>query len=185
MLKDVETAVLRLTVGGLVAAHGAQKLFGAFDGPGRERTAGSMEAVGLKPGKFWGLAAELAEFGGGTLTALGLFNPLGQVSIIADMSMATAKVHWGKPIWASAGGAELPLTNVAAALAIALAGPGKYSLDEAFGIRLPGWVTGLTVLAATGIVTAGLVMSAPPPATEQGTAEPDAGADRATVGRAS
>ena len=60
--------------------------------------------------------------------------------------MATITAHGGKPIWVTEGGAELPITNIAAATALMLNGPGKFSLDRAFGIRLP------RVLAPLGLV---------------------------------
>src|SRR4051794_27858971 len=68
--------VLRLAVGGLLAGHGAQKLFGSFDGPGFTKTAGHMEKMGLQPGHVWASMATAGEFGGGLLMALGLANPL-------------------------------------------------------------------------------------------------------------
>ncbi len=37
----------------------------------------------------------------------------------------------------------MPVTNMAVALALMLNGPGKYSLDRALGIRLPGWLAPL------------------------------------------
>ncbi len=65
--------------------------------------------------------------------------------------MATRKAHWGKPIWVTEGGPELPVTNISIATALMLVGPGKYSLDRALGIRLPRWITflGLVVIAIT------------------------------------
>jgi len=141
MLKDVETLVLRGAVGGLMVGHGAQKLFGAFGGPGLKGTAGFMESLGMKPGKVWGTMAAVGEFSGGVFTLLGFLNPLGPLNIISAMTVATRRVHWKTPVWASSGGAELPLTNIAAALTVAMVGPGKYSLDGLFGIKLPKWAT--------------------------------------------
>ncbi len=164
MLKDVETLVIRGAVGGLMTGHGAQKLFGAFGGPGLKGTAGFMESLGLQPGHYWGTAAALSEFGGGTLTTLGLLSPLGPIGIISSMSMAWGKAHWGKPIWGTSGGAELPATNIAICLALIMAGPGTYSLDHAFGIKLPGWVGTVAALTAAGAIAYGMSQQpAPPP----------------------
>jgi putative oxidoreductase len=132
-VNDLAALVVRLVQGSLLAGHGAQKLFGTFGGHGLEGTSGFMEMLGLRPGRPWAFLAGLCEFGGGVLTALGLLNPLGPMGIIASMSMATAKAHWGKPIWVTEGGAELPVTNTAISTALLLSGPGKYSLDRALG----------------------------------------------------
>ena len=140
---NLAALILRAALGSLLAGHGAQKLFGTFNGPGLEGTSGFMEMLGLKPGRPWAVLAGLSEFGGGVLTVLGLFNPLGPLGVIAAMSMATRKVHWKTPIWATEGGAELPVTNIAAATALLVGGPGRYSLDRAFGIRLPRWLAPL------------------------------------------
>jgi len=56
-VRDLALLILRLTVGGMLAGHGAQKLFGAFGGPGLRSTAGWLESLGLRPGKPWALAA--------------------------------------------------------------------------------------------------------------------------------
>ncbi|MCA1729289.1 MAG: DoxX family protein [Actinobacteria bacterium] len=137
---DLATLVVRGTLGALLAGHGAQKGLGWFNGPGMEGTSGFMEMLGLRPGRPWATLAVASELGGGTLTALGLLHPLGPVGIIGSMAMAWKTAHGGKPIWATEGGAELPLTNIAAALALMISGPGKYSLDRALGIRLPRWI---------------------------------------------
>lgn len=155
-MKDLGLLILRATTGGLLAGHGAQKLFGAFDGPGLDGTAQMLESLELRPGRAWAPLAGLAELGGGLLTALGLFNPVGPVSIISAMTMATFTAHRGKPIWVTAGGAELPLSNVASALAVALAGPGRYSLDAALRLRLPSAMVVFAVVAAGAGLMAGL-----------------------------
>jgi putative oxidoreductase len=123
-----------------MAGHGAQKLFGSFGGPGLEGTSGFMEMLGMRPGRPWAYMAGLSEFGGGVLTALGLFNPLGPLGIIGAMSMATRKAHRGKPVWVTEGGAELSLLNIAVSAALMIREPDRYSLDRVLGIRLPAWV---------------------------------------------
>jgi putative oxidoreductase len=132
--------IVRVVQGSLMAGHGAQKLFGSFGGPGLEGTSGFMEMLGMRPGRPWAYLAGLSEFGGGVLTALGLFNPLGPLGVIASMSMATRKAHWGKPIWVTEGGAELPVLNIAISTALMVREPDAFSLDRLLGIRLPRWV---------------------------------------------
>jgi putative oxidoreductase len=67
------------------------------------------------------------------------------------MAVAFGRAHWGKPIWVSSGGGELPLTNMAIAIALVLIGPGKFSLDRLFGVRTN---PALTALAAAGVAAA-------------------------------
>jgi len=152
-----------LVQGGLLAGHGSQKAFGAFGGPGLEGAAGWLESLGLRPGKPWAGMAVLGELGGGVLTLLGLANPLGPILTASAMGMAAVTAHQGKPIWVTAGGAELPVVNIAAAAALAMSGPGRYSIDNLLGIRVPGWITALTVLGALGSVVVGY-FSEPEPA---------------------
>jgi putative oxidoreductase len=147
---DAALLVLRGVSGGLLAGHGAQKVFGAFEGPGPEGTRGMAQKLGLKPSHLWGHAAGLSELVGGGLTALGALNPVGPLTAMAPMVLATRLVHWNKPIWNSAGGAELPVVNMACFAAIALAGPGKLSVDGALGIRLPRWAVALTAAGVVG-----------------------------------
>ena len=161
--KDIGLLALRMTFGGLMAGHGAQKLFGAFGGFGIEGTAGWLESMGLKPGHTWALLAGGGEFGSGVLTALGFLNPLGPIAAFGPMGMAWAKVHAGKPIWVTAGGAELPLTNLAIATAIALTGPGRFSVDEMLGIEIPTAVVALAAVATAAGVAWGM-MARPAPA---------------------
>jgi len=144
---NLAALIMRLVLGGLMAGHGAQKLFGSFRGPGLEGTSGFMEMLGLQPGRPWAYLAGLAEFGGGALTLLGFLNPLGPLGVIGSMAMAATTAHKGKPIWVTEGGAELPLTNMAAATALILNGPGKWSVDRALGLSLPRWLAPLGLVA--------------------------------------
>jgi putative oxidoreductase len=147
-MRSIGVLIVRLVVGGLLLGHGAQKLFGAFGGRGLEGTTGWMESMRLRPASVWARAAGGSEFFGGLFTVLGFLNPIGPILAIGSMAMAWAKVHLGKPVWVTEGGAELPLTNLAVLSALTLAGPGKLSIDGLFGIRLPRWI-GATALAAT------------------------------------
>jgi putative oxidoreductase len=70
------------------------------------------------------------------------------------MTMATATVHWGKPIWVSAGGAELPMVYMASALSVARSGPGRYSLDR----LLRRWLPWSLVMLATSATATGIAL---------------------------
>src|SRR5437868_7492109 len=144
--------LLRVVVGGTMFGHGAQKLFGWFGGHGPAGTGGWLEAMGFRPGKPWALAAGATEMGGGLVTALGALEPLGPLATLAPMGVAIGKAHAGKPIWVTSGGAELPVTNVAIALALVLLGPGRFSLDRLVRVRLSALLVGL----ATGATAAAL-----------------------------
>ncbi len=161
---NLAALVLRVTLGSLLLDHGAQKLFGWWGGYGLEGTSAWLESMGMRPGRPWAIMAGLSEFGGGVLTLLGFLNPLGPLGVIGSMAMATVKAHWGKPIWVTEGGPELPVTNSTIALALMLLGPGKYSLDKALGIRLPRWIAPLGLVVTAIVVAIGA--TAEPPSQE-------------------
>jgi putative oxidoreductase len=149
---DIGLLVLHGLVGLLLAGHGAQKLFGAFGGHGPAGTAGFMESLGLRPGKLHGLAAGTGELVGGALIALGLLVPAGAALIVAVMVAATLTAHRGKPIWATAGGAELPLVYAVIVFALAAVGAGDISLDAAFDLDIAGigWALGALGVGLVG-----------------------------------
>src|SRR5919197_2387683 len=128
--------VVRLVVGGLLAGHGAQKLFGAFGGSGIEGTTKFLGKLGVGPADTWARVGGMAELTAGSLTAAGLLSPIGPTIAFAPMTVAWAKAHRGRPIWVTEGGAELPATNLAAASALLFTGPGALSLDRLLGIRV-------------------------------------------------
>ncbi|MHB8508952.1 MAG: DoxX family protein [Candidatus Dormibacteria bacterium] len=151
---DLGILILRVVVGLALAAHGSQKLFGWFGGGGPKGTQGFIGVLGFRPVGFWTWAVTLGEFGGGLLTAFGLLNPIGPLAVIAAMTTATLVAHWPKGFWAAKGGYEFPLTNAAAAVAIAFAGPGRFSLDSELGIALSRGTAGIiTLVFVLGVVT--------------------------------
>jgi putative oxidoreductase len=171
IMADIGLLIQRLTMGGLLAGHGAQKLFGWFEGPGLKGTAGWLESMGFKPGTPWATAASASEFGGGTLTALGLLYPLGPLATMAAMVVAIAKAHWGKPIWASQGGAELAVLNLSTALALTLTGPGRFSLDRLFGIRLPRMLVAIVAIVEAALLVLAIMRRPEPAETKTGVPE--------------
>lgn len=135
--------VLRLIFGIVMAAHGAQKLFGWFGGYGLTGTGGFLESLGFRPGRFFAFAAGASEFAGGLLIAAGLFGPVGPALVLATMIVAAITVHWQHGLFATSNGIEVPLLYAAAAIAIGLTGPGSLSLDALLRIE-----TSLAVNAA-------------------------------------
>jgi len=129
--------VLRLVLGLILVGHGAQKLFGWWGGSGMTGWTGAMTRMRIRPAVPWAWMSALAEFVGGLLVAIGFLNPLGSFAIAGSMLVAIALVHWPKGFWTTKGGYEFNLLIIAAAAAVAIAGPGAYSLDTVLGIHLP------------------------------------------------
>ncbi|WEO97767.1 DoxX family membrane protein [Streptomyces sp. FXJ1.172] len=151
--RDLGLLLLRLGTGGVLAAHGAQKLFGWFGGHGLEGTGQFMESVGYAPGKMSATAAGLAEAGGGTLLALGLATPAAGAAAAGAMAGA-ATVHLPNGFFAQSGGYEYAASLGLAAAGLAITGPGRLSLDHAFGHVLDrGWMVP-TALGVTAAATA-------------------------------
>jgi len=133
--RDLGLLLLRAGTGGVLVAHGAQKLFGWFGGHGLEGTGAFFESIGYKPGKRNALVAGLAEAGGGALLALGLATPAAGSAAAGAMAGASA-VHAPNGFFSQGGGYEYPAFLGMTAAAIAVTGPGRYSVDHAIGHSL-------------------------------------------------
>ncbi|WP_055587201.1 DoxX family membrane protein [Streptacidiphilus griseoplanus] len=143
--RDFGLLALRGAVGGALVAHGVQKLFGWFGGGGLEGTAGAMEQMGFRPGRDSALAAGVGEAGGGALMIMGLATPAAGAAGMGTMAAAAA-VHAPNGFFAAGGGMEHPVLLGAAAGALALTGPGRYSIDHLLGERLARPTMGLVAL---------------------------------------
>jgi len=137
-------ALARAVFGLLIAAHGSQKLFGWFGGYGLAAVSGYFESLGFRPGRFFATVASLAEISGGLLLALGLFGPIGPALMVSVMIVAAFSVHWQNGLFATSNGIEVPLLYATSAVALALTGPGRYSLDAWLGFA-PLWTPAVTL----------------------------------------
>ncbi|HUZ87186.1 MAG TPA: DoxX family protein [Candidatus Baltobacterales bacterium] len=141
--------VLRIVIGLIVAAHGAQKVLGWWGGPGMAGWTAAMTRMRIRPAAPWAWLSALSELLGGLGLALGLLTPLPSFGIVAAMLVAIVLVHWPNGFWNGKRGYEFNLSLLAPAIAIALTGPGAYSLDSALGINLPEPLTFVVVALAT------------------------------------
>lgn len=151
---DTGLLLARVVFGLLMAAHGSQKVFGWFGGYGLAGTGGFFEGLGFHPGRLFAGLAGSAEVLGGLLVALGLFGPIGPAIVLSVMIVAAVSVHWQHGLFAASNGVEMPLLYAAGAVALALTGPGRYSVDALAGITAL-WTPGIAWIAlAAGIAGA-------------------------------
>ncbi|MGW6457631.1 DoxX family protein [Streptomyces sp. NPDC055078] len=155
---EIGLLLLRLLLAGLLFGHGAQKMFGWYKGHGLQGTAPIFETWGFRPGRALVALAAVCELVAALLLSLGLFSAFGSAIAFGTMLVA-ASVNMSKGLWATAGGYELPLVYAVSAAVVGFTGPGRWSLDHAFGLddlAGAGWGAGA---AALGLVTA-LIMIA-------------------------
>lgn len=143
---DVALLILRIVVGGVYVAHGARKL-GWIGGGRLADFAASIARRGFRPAGAWAAAAVFAELVGGTLAVLGLLTPIAGALLVAQSVTIVALVA-NRGFWHSDEGVEYPLVLGAAAVVVALAGPGALSLDAALGVRLPPGLAEIVVVTA-------------------------------------
>jgi putative oxidoreductase len=148
---DIGLLLLRLAVGLTLAAHGAQKLFGWFGGPGLDGTGQFFVMLGFPPGRRYALMAGLAESGGGLSLALGFLTPAAVAIVVSVMLVAAVSVHIKKGFFLTNGGYEYTLVLSIAALAVAFIGPGSLSVDAMARCSVSGVLCGFTALLA-GVV---------------------------------
>jgi putative oxidoreductase len=125
---DVALLVARITVGVVFMAHGAQKLFGAFGGPGLSAVVGMMGPLGY--------LVSIGEFFGGLGLVVGFLSRFSAASIIVIMLGAIAMVHVKVGFFMNwmgnqgGEGFEYHLLAIAILLVIVIAGPGRYAIGR-------------------------------------------------------
>jgi len=149
---DLALALIRAVVGLIVAAHGAQKAFGVWGGPGLSGWIQAMKRMGLRPPAIWGYLTAGAELVGGLALAVGLLVPVAAAVVTIQMVVAIQRVHWAKGFWNGKGGVEFGLVLTAVAAACGVEDPGGYSLDRVLGVPTLGVAAYVVVLVVGWII---------------------------------
>jgi putative oxidoreductase len=151
--------LLRVVLGATLFGHGAQKLFGWFGGHGPQGTAGFFGTLGFRRPLGMTILAGLSE-ASGVLLALGFLTPLACLAIATVMAVAVGSVHLRNGFWMTNGGYEYNLLIWTSAVAIAMTGPGRLSIDRALG--WDGDYTGLwwgIGVAVASLIAGAIVLS--------------------------
>lgn len=150
----IALTVLRIALGGVLVAHGANKVWG---GGGLTGTTRYFAGLGLRPAWLHARVAAATELGVGLLLVLGLLIPLACAGYVGLMLVAARTDHRGKGFFVFAGGCEYVALLGVLALCVAVLGPGPLSLDHALGWQLAG--IGWSALALVlGLGTAGATL---------------------------
>jgi len=128
--------VLRVPVGIILAAHGAQKLFGWFGGYGLDGTGQWMASIGLEPGYLMALLAGSAEFFGGLALLFGFLTRPAAIVCAFTMLVAIFSTHINHGLFVSNNGYEFALCLLAATAALAIQGGGSASIDNKLNVLL-------------------------------------------------
>jgi putative oxidoreductase len=129
------TIPLRLALGVVMVAHGAQKVLGSFGGRGfNEFISGNTPFPFMRPAWLWLAAAAFSEFFGGLLLVIGFLTRISAFLIACVMLTAVLGVHWPN-FFASNRGYEYPLVLLAVSLALLISGGGATSVDLALSGR--------------------------------------------------
>jgi putative oxidoreductase len=156
---DLSLLILQLGIGLTFAAHGAQKVFGWWGGPGLTGWQGAMERMGFRPARLFALVSALAELVGGLFLAVGFLTPLVAAVLVAQTVVIIGQVHLSNGFFNARSGIEFPLLLGIGAAAVGLGGPSGISVDAALGLALDP--TARVALLALGLV-AGLATLAIP-----------------------
>ena len=147
--------IMRLALGLMLMTHGLNKVFGAG---GISGTARWFEALGLRPGRLHASIAAATEIGAGALVSVGLLFPAPCAAFVGLMTVAGLTDHRGKGFFVFKGGWEYVAFVGVIAVALAILGPGRWSLDAVIGLNLYGLGWGLAVLLVGVIAGGGMVL---------------------------
>lgn len=136
-MKEWGPTFLRLAMGGVFIAHGAQKLFGVWGGAGLTGTADYFVALGLPAPFLLAILVAIVEAGGGVLLVVGYQTIWVALTLTVDMGVATWKVHFAKGFFLNwtltpgvGHGYEYNLVLIGGLLCLIFTGAGALSVDH-------------------------------------------------------
>ena len=122
---------IRLALGAVMFAHGAQKVLGSFGGPGFNAFISNNTPFSfMRPTWLWLAAAAVSELVGGLLLIFGFLTRVGAFFIACTMLTAIVGVHWSGGFFAANRGYEYPLALLGMAIALMVSGGGQASIDK-------------------------------------------------------
>jgi putative oxidoreductase len=131
-MMELASLILRLGLGVMFMAHGLQKTFGLFGGPGMDGFSKMLAGLGFSPATFWAYLAAYVELLGGLALITGLSTRISSLLLLILIVVATAKVHLAKGFFLSNGGFEYNLIIACVCLALMIMGTGKYGINKKF-----------------------------------------------------
>jgi putative oxidoreductase len=126
---DLGLLIMRVVLGGIFAAHGAQKVFGWWNGPGLDGFADNVGDLGFNQTDVLAAVIGFTELVGGVLVVLGLFTPLAAAGLLA-VAINAVWIKWGNGLFLADDGFEAELALAGLAAGLTLTGPGRIALDN-------------------------------------------------------
>ncbi len=150
----VALLLIRVVIGVTMILHGINH----WRGGGRiAGTARWFSGLGLRQAVMQAWFSVVTEIGAGLLLILGLFTPVACAAVISVMLIAGLLAHRPNGFFVFKDGFEYVLVLAVTSLALAMLGPGRFSLDSAAGIAITGWAGGAIALGVAVVATAGLL----------------------------
>jgi putative oxidoreductase len=151
----IVSILLRAAIGPMLIAHGVNKVWGSGGLTGTTRW---FEALGLRPAALHARLAALTEIGTGLALVAGLLTPFACASAVGLMVVAAITDHRGKGLFVFKGGWEYVVVVAIVSVALAAAGPGRWSVDRLLGTDDWNGATWAGGAATLGIVAALLLL---------------------------